>query len=66
VMGQGIAMGDLTLLTDEVKTGKLVCPLADLVLRLAVDDYYIYGPAAKWSKPRVLAFRQWLESVSRG
>jgi LysR family glycine cleavage system transcriptional activator len=64
VMGQGVAMGDLTLLTDEVKTGKLVCPLPELVLREDADNYYVYGPAAKWNKPRVLAFRQWLASVS--
>jgi LysR family glycine cleavage system transcriptional activator len=65
VMGQGVAMGDLTLLTDEVKTGKLVCPLPALVLRQDVDNYYAYGASAKWSKPRVLAFRQWLESITR-
>ncbi len=63
VMGQGVAMGDLTLLTDEVKTDKLVCPLPELVLREDADNYYVYGPAAKWNKPRVLAFRQWLASV---
>jgi LysR family transcriptional regulator, glycine cleavage system transcriptional activator len=65
VMGQGVAMGDLTLLTDEVKTGKLVCPLPELVLREDADNYYVYGPATKWNKPRVLAFRQWLTSVRR-
>lgn len=65
VMGQGVAMGDLTLLTDEVKTGKLVCPLPQLVLREDADNYYVYGLEAKWSKPRVLAFRQWLAAVSR-
>jgi LysR family glycine cleavage system transcriptional activator len=65
VMGQGVAMGDLTLLTDEVKTGKLVCPLPDMVLRLDADNYYAYGPATKWNKPRVQAFRQWLEAAAR-
>jgi LysR family glycine cleavage system transcriptional activator len=65
VMGQGVAMGDLTLLTNEIETGKLVCPLPDLVLRHDADNYYVYGPAAKWGKPRVLAFRRWLESVAR-
>jgi LysR family transcriptional regulator, glycine cleavage system transcriptional activator len=65
VMGQGIAMGDLTLLTDELKTGKLVCPLPDLVLRRDADNYYVYGPSTKWSKPRVLAFRQWIDSLVR-
>ena len=64
VMGQGVAMGDLTLLTDEITTGKLICPLPDLVLRHDADNYYVYGPSAKWSRPRVLAFRQWLASVA--
>ncbi|MGE0237348.1 MAG: LysR substrate-binding domain-containing protein [Parvibaculaceae bacterium] len=66
VMGQGVAMGDLTLLAAELETGKLVCPLADLVLSRDADNYYVYGPSTKWSKPRVLAFRQWLEEVARG
>lgn len=66
VMGQGIAMGDLTLLADELESGKLICPLAELALRRAAEDYYVYGPSARWNKPRVLAFRQWLESVTRG
>lgn len=64
-MGQGIAMGDLTLLTDEIETGKLVCPFPDRVLQLDADNYYAYGLATKWNKPRVLAFRKWLETVAR-
>lgn len=65
VMGQGIAMGDLTLLADELETGKLVCPLPDLVLCRDSENYYVYGPSAKWGKPRVAAFRQWLKSLTQ-
>jgi LysR family transcriptional regulator, glycine cleavage system transcriptional activator len=65
VLGQGMAMGDLTLLADELESGKLICPLPDLALRRDAEDYYAYGPSARWNKPRVLAFRQWLESVAR-
>jgi len=65
VMGQGIAMGDLTLLADELTTGKLVCPLPDLVLCRDSENYYVYGPLAKWDRPRVVAFRQWLEGLAQ-
>ena len=65
VMGQGIAMGDLTLLTEELASGKLICPLPELKLRRDADNYYVYGPAARWDRPRVAAFRQWLESVAQ-
>lgn len=65
VMGQGVAMGDLTLLADELESGKLICPLPDLKLTRDAEDYYVYGPSARWNKPRVAAFRQWLEGLTR-
>jgi LysR family glycine cleavage system transcriptional activator len=64
VMGQGIAMGELTLLADELDRGKLVCPLPDLKLSRDAEDYYVYGPSIRWNRPRVAAFRQWLEGLS--
>lgn len=66
VLGQGIAMGDLAVLGDELKSGKLVCPLPDLVLSRDSESYYVYGPSASWKKPRVAAFRKWLEEVAQG
>jgi LysR family transcriptional regulator, glycine cleavage system transcriptional activator len=65
VLGQGIAMGDLTLLDQELSSGKLVCPLPHLALRRDAENYYVYGPSARWDKPRVAAFRQWLATVAR-
>jgi LysR family glycine cleavage system transcriptional activator len=64
VLGQGIAMGDLTVLGEELNSGKLVCPLPQLALRRDADNYYVYGPATRWNRPRVAAFRQWLERIS--
>ena len=66
MLGQGIAMGDLAVLGDEIKSGKLICPLPDLVLRRDAENYYVYGPRASWNKPRVLAFRKWLETEAQG
>jgi LysR family glycine cleavage system transcriptional activator len=66
VLGQGIAMGDLTLLADELRSGKLVCPLPELALRRDADNYYVYGPSASLNRPRVLAFRQWLLAIAQG
>lgn len=66
VLGQGAAMGELTLLDDEMANGELVCPLPDMALRRPSEDYYVYGPKGSWNKPRVLAFRKWLEAVAKG
>ncbi len=65
VLGQGIAMGDLTLLGEELGSGKLVCPLPDMALRRDSENYYVYGPQERWNKPRVAAFREWLEAVAQ-
>lgn len=65
VMGQGVAMGELTLLGHEMASGELVCPLPDMALRRASEDYYVYGPAAGWNKPRVQAFRKWLDAAAK-
>src|SRR5207247_9152463 len=42
VLGQGIAMGDLTLLSQELSSGKLICPLPHLALRRDAENYYVY------------------------
>jgi len=65
VLGQGIAMGDLTLLAQELASGKLICPLPDLALRRDAENYYVYGPSARWNRPRIAAFREWLQAVAQ-
>lgn len=65
-LGQGVAIGDLTLLGAELGSGALICPLPDLIHRADNDDYYVYGPQDIWDTPRIQAFRIWLQDVARG
>ena len=55
--GQGIALGPLALLKDDLATGRLVTPFD-----FALDDlaYYIVYPPDALEQPKVLAFRDWL------
>jgi len=55
--GQGIALGPLGLLKDDLATGRLVAPFD-----YALDDlaYYIVYPRGALEQPKVLAFRNWL------
>ncbi|CAN5364009.1 transcriptional regulator GcvA [soil metagenome] len=62
VLGQGVAIGDLTLLGAELAAGTLICPLPGLVYRSEDEDYFVYGPLEVWDTPRVKAFRQWLRT----
>lgn len=64
VMGQGIAMGELTLLGEELGSGKLICPLPDLVYRSDDEDYYVWGPSEVWNRPRIKTFRDWLAEAA--
>lgn len=64
VMGQGIAMGELTLLGEELGSGKLICPLPDLVYRSDDEDYYVWGPSEIWNRPRIKTFRDWLAEAA--
>jgi LysR family glycine cleavage system transcriptional activator len=60
VMAQGITMGDMVLMSDELETGKLVCPFQDLTLTTDWEGYCLYGPTGGWDDPRVAAFKTWL------
>jgi LysR family glycine cleavage system transcriptional activator len=64
VMGQGITMGDLVLIKEELETGKLVCPLADFSLRSEDDGMCLYGQGGCWDDPRSAAFKAWLMEMA--
>jgi LysR family glycine cleavage system transcriptional activator len=60
VMGQGITMGDMILVREELETGKLICPFEDRTLTTDWEGYCLYGRTGCWDDPRAAAFKTWL------
>jgi LysR family glycine cleavage system transcriptional activator len=56
--GHGVAIGDLTLIAEELAAGQLVAPF-DLVLSDDSGYYFICSPA-RAAEPKIAAFRDWL------
>jgi LysR family glycine cleavage system transcriptional activator len=63
VMGQGIALGRLSVTRSDILAGKLV-RLSEHSLRVAYCHYAVY-PIASESNPALLAFRDWLVEEAR-
>ncbi len=64
--GQGVALGNTSLVGDDLKAGRLVEPF-DLSLRAPAEfAYHIVSPAALADRPLVAAFRNWVLNESRG
>jgi LysR family glycine cleavage system transcriptional activator len=64
--GQGVALGNTSLVGDDLAAGRLVKPF-DLSLRAPGDfAYYVVAPLATAERPLVAAFRDWVLSESRG
>jgi DNA-binding transcriptional LysR family regulator len=60
--GQGVALGDLNLLTESLKDGVLAAPF-DHVLDQGVAYYLIY-PTARGQTPKIRALREWLSACA--
>ena len=60
IAGQGIAIGDLSLIEDELARGQLVAPF-DLVLS-ENTGYYLIAAPGRMAEPKIAAFRDWLMS----
>ena len=63
VMGQGIALGRLSVAQSDILAGKLV-RLSEHSLRVAYCHYAVY-PIASESNPALVAFRDWLVEEAR-
>jgi LysR family transcriptional regulator, glycine cleavage system transcriptional activator len=61
--GVGVVMGPLALVVDEVRSGRLLAPIA----RPAVPSrgYFVYVPAASNDAPAIVALRRWLVEAGR-
>jgi LysR family glycine cleavage system transcriptional activator len=66
IAGQGVALGNTSLVGDDLAAGHLVKPFG-LSLRAPADfAYYVVAPLAIADRPLVAAFRNWILSESRG
>ena len=66
IAGYGVALGNTSLVGDDLASGRLVRPFA-LSLRIASDfAYYVVAPVALAERPLVAAFRGWALAEARG
>jgi len=56
--GAGVALGNIFILIDDIRAGRLVAPL-DLALRVDLPHYLVCG-TSQLGNPAIAAFRDWL------
>ncbi|MBV8505796.1 MAG: LysR family transcriptional regulator [Alphaproteobacteria bacterium] len=59
--GLGVIMGPVALISDELRSGRLVAPIRDPVLR--TRGYFFYTPEPMSDAPAIVAIRNWLVSA---
>ena len=64
VMGVGVAMADLVLCRDELRSGTLVTPFEDMVCKSPDGGICLLAGRHKWHSPKVEAFRSWAYEVA--
>jgi LysR family glycine cleavage system transcriptional activator len=64
IAGQGVALGNTSLVGDDLAAGRLVRPF-DLSLKAPTFAYYVVSPLAVAERPLVTAFRDWVLRESR-
>lgn len=64
IAGRGVAIADRRLVSDYLRSGKLVAPF-DLVLP-RVYAYYLVYPEARANDPNIAVFREWLLAEAIG
>lgn len=60
--GLGVALGPLSLVSDDLSEGRLVAPFPGIVLP---GRSYYYCPAEQTSDSAVIAFRDWLKDAAK-
>ena len=58
IEGLGVVMGPVALVTDELRTGRLLAPLNEPALR--TRGYFVYAVTRTSEIPAIAAFRNWL------
>jgi LysR family glycine cleavage system transcriptional activator len=64
IAGQGVALGNTSLVGDDLACGRLVKPF-ELSLKAPAFAYYVVSPLAVADRPLVAAFRAWVLNESR-
>jgi LysR family glycine cleavage system transcriptional activator len=64
IAGQGVALGNTSLVGDDLASGRLIKPF-DLSLKAPAFAYYVVSPVAVAERPLVAAFRTWVLTESR-
>ena len=64
--GEGVVIGDLSLIGEELASGALVAPFPEHVAAHQPDDYFLVYRSAEAKEPRIAAFRAWLMRESGG
>ncbi|ESX08956.1 LysR substrate-binding domain-containing protein [Mesorhizobium sp. M1148] len=59
-MGQGVAIGDLSVLHDEIAKGELVLPFKDMQISDDTEAYHLCCRKDCWTDPRIAAFHKWV------
>jgi len=65
IAGQGVALGNTSLVGDDLAAGRLVKPF-ELSLKAPSFAYYVVSPLAVAERPLVAAFRTWVLNEARG
>jgi LysR family transcriptional regulator, glycine cleavage system transcriptional activator len=60
IEGQGVALGDSSLVADDLAAGRLVQPFALTIKGPPQFAYYIVSPAASQDEPLIKSFREWI------
>jgi LysR family transcriptional regulator, glycine cleavage system transcriptional activator len=58
--GQGVALGDSSLVSDDLAAGRLVQPFAVTIKGPQQFAYYVISPVATQNDPLVRSFRDWI------
>jgi LysR family glycine cleavage system transcriptional activator len=61
--GLGVVMGPVALISDELRSGRLVAPIQEPVLK--TRGYFFYAPEPTSGAPAIDALRNWLLSAAR-
>lgn len=60
VDGQGVALGDSSLVSDDLAAGRLVQPFALTIKGPPHFAYYVISPIATQDEPLIKSFREWI------
>ena len=60
IEGQGVALASGSLVSDDLKAGRLVRPFGPTICEATAFSYYLVYPQANADSPKVKAFRDWI------